>query len=224
MIASNIKAIKEKLPLNVELVAVSKLQSVESILEAYRAGQRHFGENRAQEFADKEQQLPKDIIWHFIGKLQTNKVKMVVGKADLIHSVDSARLLWAVEKEAFKLGVVQECLLELHIAIEESKSGFSWEEVYELVMSTEFAALKNVRICGMMGMASFVEDRDHIRLEFKKLKKCYDQLKQLLFASNSEFCHLSMGMSGDWPIAIEEGSTLIRLGTQIFGYRTSKIR
>jgi len=217
MIAPNIASIKEKLPPDVELIAVSKLQPFESILEAYTAGQRHFGENRAQEFALKHKQLPQDILWHFIGHLQTNKVKMVTGKAHLIHSVDSERLLWAIENEALKQGIQQRCLLEIYIATEESKSGFSWEEVLALVTNPIFADLKAVTICGLMGMASFVSDQHQVRTEFQTLKRYYDHLKQSTFADNPHFNCLSMGMSGDWPIAVEEGSTLIRVGTQIFG-------
>ena len=199
------------------LVAVSKWQTPESILEAYRAGQRHFGENRALEFVAKHRQLPRDIVWHFVGHLQTNKVKMVVGKATLIHSIDSERLLWAVEQEAVKQGIVQNCLIELHIASEESKSGFSPDELSALVSKPEFHGLSAVKICGLMGMASFVSDKELIRAEFRKLKQCFDRLKESVFVHHPHFCHLSMGMSGDWQVAIEEGSTLIRVGTQIFG-------
>jgi len=219
VIASNIQTIKAKIPENVTLVAVSKLQSLSAILEAYRTGQRHFGENRPQEFAVKYDQLPQDIVWHLIGHLQTNKVKMVVGKAAFIHSIDSDRLLWAVEKEALKLEIVQKCLLEFHIAIEESKSGFSYDEVLTLITSPELHNLKAVKICGIMGMASYVADEQQIRAEFRTLKHYYDQIKQSFFSHDPEFCHLSMGMSGDWPIAVTEGSTMIRVGSQIFGSR-----
>jgi pyridoxal phosphate enzyme (YggS family) len=162
MIASNILAIKNQLPSGVELVAVSKLQPIASILEAYSTGQRHFGENRVQELVSKEASLPKDIVWHFIGHLQTNKVKMITGKAALIHSIDSERLLWAIEQESIRQGVEQKCLLELHIAVEESKSGFSPEELYALTKKPEFQRLRAVKICGVMGMASFVEDQQQI--------------------------------------------------------------
>jgi pyridoxal phosphate enzyme (YggS family) len=219
-IASNILEIKEQLPPNVDLVVVSKFCPPETIWEAYHAGQRHFGENRAQEFATKYAQLPNDIVWHFIGHLQTNKVKMVVGKADLIHSIDSERLLWAVEEESVKQGVQQRCLLELHIAAEESKSGFPVEELEALVGKLKAMPLRAVKICGLMGMASFVAYEQQIRAEFRKLKCYYDHLKQSVFSDNSNFCHLSMGMSSDWPLAVEEGSTLIRVGTQIFGGRS----
>ena len=215
-VASHIYGIRERLPAGVELVAVSKWQTNETIMEAYRAGQRHFGENRAQEFAEKEALLPKDIVWHFIGHLQTNKVKMVVGKAELIHSIDSERLLLAVEEEAKKQGIVQRCLLQLHIAMEESKSGFSQEELSAFLKTPEFCSLQAVQICGIMGMASFVSDEQQIRAEFHSLKRYYNQLQQSIFANHPHFCHLSMGMSGDWLIAVEEGSTLIRVGTQIF--------
>ena len=213
MISTNITKIKDALPPHVTLVAVSKLQSVETILKAYHTGHRHFGENRPQEFSTKHPLLPNDIIWHFIGRLQTNKVKLVVGKAALIHSIDSLRLLMAVEREALKQGTVQDCLLAFHIAAEESKSGFSIEEVF----TPEWPNFKAVRFCGVMGMASFTEDKEQIRKEFRTLKHYFDQIKDSNFAHNPHFCHLSMGMSNDWPIAIEEGSTLIRVGTQIFG-------
>ena len=216
MIASNISNIKKHLPPTVQLVAVSKLQTPQSILQAYQAGQRHFGENRAQEFADKYAQLPPDILWHFIGHLQTNKVKMATGKAFLIHSVDSERLLWAIEQQALKQGITQKCLLQLHIAIEESKSGFSQEELDDLIRNPKFTQLQAVKICGMMGMASFVADNQQIRTEFRSLKQRFDHLKQTLFANNPDFQYLSMGMSGDWPIAVEEGSTLVRIGSHIF--------
>ena len=219
MIASNIQVIKQKLPPTVTLVAVSKFHAKETIMEAYHAGQRHFGESRAQELMEKRATLPADMVWHFIGPLQTNKVKMVVGKAALIHSIDSERLLWAVEKEALKQGVEQPCLLEFHIATEESKSGFTQEEVAKLISTSLFSDLKAVKINGVMGMASFVSDAQQIRTEFRRLKQYFDQLKQSVFPNAPDFCHLSMGMSGDWPIAIEEGSTLVRIGTQIFGVR-----
>ena len=217
MIASNISAIRQQLPPGVDLVAVSKWQTAENIMQAYAAGQRYFGENRAQEFAAKFTQLPKDIVWHFIGHLQTNKVKMVVGKAALIHSVDSARLLWAIEREALQQGVSQKCLLELHIAAETSKSGFSAEEWEAFIGKQEFRQLKAVKICGLMGMASLVENEQQVRAEFRTLKHQFDTLKESVFAGDADFCHLSMGMSGDWPLAVAEGSTLIRVGTQIFG-------
>ncbi|MDR2586073.1 MAG: YggS family pyridoxal phosphate-dependent enzyme [Prevotellaceae bacterium] len=216
MIVANIASIKEKLPPNVQLVAVSKLQPPEAIMEAYATGQRHFGENRASEFLSKWAQLPKDIHWHFIGHLQTNKVKMVTGKANLIHSIDSERLLYAINQEAAKQGTLQKCLLEIHIAKEESKTGFLWEEVQKLVNDPQFHSLTSVTICGLMGMASFVSDIHQVRKEFQTLKCCFDHLKQTAFIDNPHFCHLSMGMSGDWPIAVEEGSTLIRIGSQIF--------
>ena len=208
------------LPFGVELVAVSKFQSIDTIMEAYNAGQLHFGENRPQEFAAKMPKMPQDIVWHFVGHLQTNKVNMVVGKAALIHSIDSERLLWAVNSEAAKQGIQQRCLLEIHIATEESKSGFSCEEALALISSSEFINMQGVIICGIMGMASNTPDEQQIRTEFRTLKQFYNHLKQTPFAHNPNFCHLSMGMSGDWPIAVEEGSTLIRVGTQIFGSRS----
>ena len=185
-------------------------------MEAYIAGQRHFGENRAQEFDAKCALLPDDIVWHFIGHLQTNKVKVVVGRAALIHSVDSERLLWSLEQEALKQGIQQKCLIELHVATEERKSGFSEEGLEALINQPQFCSLQALKICGIMGMASFVSDEQQIRSEFRRLKQAYDRLKQTLFADEPDFRYLSMGMSGDWLLAIEEGSNLIRIGTQIF--------
>ena len=202
--------------MGVELVAVSKWQTIDTIMDAYHAGQRHFGENRAVEFAEKVGQLPPNIVWHFIGHLQTNKVKLVVGKAELIHSIDSERLLLVINDEAQKQGITQRCLFQMHIAVEESKFGFSQEELSCFINSSNFAKLKNVQICGLMGMASFVKNEEQIRAEFRSLKLYYDTLQQSIFSQNHHFYHLSMGMSGDWPIAVEEGSTLVRVGSSIF--------
>lgn len=212
-IRSAIISLKEQLPQAVELVAVSKFKPVEAILEAYEAGQRAFGENRPQEMAAKAAQLPSDIEWHFIGHLQTNKIKLVLPYASLIHSVDSEKLLRAIDSAAAQAGVRTACLLEVHIAEEESKQGFSREELLEL--STRFDNFRNIIFRGLMGMASHTEDTDRIRSEFRSLKQISDTVRAL----REEFDQISMGMSGDWPIAVEEGATIVRIGTSIFGSR-----
>ena len=215
-IIQNINELRSKIPQHVTIVAVSKTVPVRLIRKAFEAGQLIFGESRVQQLAGKYEQIP-DARWHLIGHLQTNKVKMVVGKVSMIHSIDSERLLWAVAQEARKQGIEQRCLLEFHVAMEESKSGFSIEELSALTSNSRFNNLSGVTICGVMGMASFTEDEQQIRAEFRMLKQYFDHLKRSTFADNREFRHLSMGMSGDWPIAIEEGSTLIRVGSNIFG-------
>ena len=216
-VASQIQRIQEKLPPGISLVAVSKFQPVQALMEAYAAGQRGFGESRAQEFVLKQLELPTDIEWHFIGHLQTNKVKMVVGKAALIHSADSEALLDALNKEAQKQGVVQDILWELHVAQEESKWGFAPEVLPALAERVLHGDWPHLRVCGLMGMASLVSDSQQIRAEFRWIKQAFDGLKAGAFAHSPHFKMLSMGMSSDWPIAVEEGSTLIRVGSQIFG-------
>jgi len=218
-IASRIHSILSALPEEVRLVAVSKTQPVETIMEAYKAGQRIFGENRPQELLQKAAQLPGDIEWHFIGHLQTNKVNMVVGKAHLIHAVDSERLLMAIEKEAAKQNIIVRCLLQVHIAQEEAKFGFAPDELTDLVHSGILSTIPHVQIAGLMGMASFTENLEQVRREFHLLKQLFEQVKSSHFAADNIFRELSMGMSGDYPIAIEEGATLVRVGTTIFGYR-----
>ena len=218
-IASQIHSISSTLPEGVRLVAVTKTQPSEVIMEAYKAGQRLFGENRPQELAQKVTQLPNDIEWHFIGHLQTNKVKMVVGKAHLIHAVDSERLLAAIEKEAARQAIIAPCLLQVHIAQEEAKFGFSPEELCDFLQSGILAAISHVRIVGLMGMASFTENHEQVRREFRLLKQLFDRIKNTHFSSDKHFCELSMGMSGDYHIAIEEGATLVRIGATIFGSR-----
>ena len=216
-IADNLSEIKKRLPSTVTLVAVSKFKSNEDILEAYNAGQRDFGENRPQELMRKIEELPNDIRWHFIGHLQTNKIKMIVEQSYLIHSVDSEKLFDELNKEAQKRGVVKDILLQLYIAQEDSKQGLSVEELdYILQKRRSCPAL---RICGLMGMASFVEDNSIVRGEFAYLKGIFDQLKSSEFISEQHFSVLSMGMSGDYKIAIEEGSTMVRIGSTIFGSR-----
>ena len=211
-IADNIRKLKTELPSTVELVAVSKFKPVEAIREAYDAGQRSFGENRPQELAAKAPQLPADIVWHFIGHLQTNKVKLVVPYASLIHSVDSERLLAEIDKAARAAGKVMDCLLEVHIAEEATKQGFTPDEAVD--MARRIADYPNVRLRGVMGMATFTDDKEQVRREFRTLKAVSDRLSFLPDCSV-----VSMGMSGDWPLAIEEGTTIVRIGTAIFGKR-----
>ena len=211
-IADNILKLKSELPSTVELVAVSKFKPVEAIREAYEAGQRSFGENRPQELAAKAPQLPADIVWHFIGHLQTNKVKMVVPYAHLIHSVDSERLLAEIDKAARAAGKVMDCLLEIHIAEEQTKQGFTPDEA--VALAKEAGRYPNIRLRGVMGMATFTDDREQVRREFRSLKAVSERLSFLPGCDT-----VSMGMSGDWPIAVEEGTTIVRIGTAIFGKR-----
>ena len=211
-IADNIHKLKSELPSTVELVAVSKFKPVEAIREAYEAGQRSFGENRPQELAAKAPQLPADIVWHFIGHLQTNKVKMVVPYAHLIHSVDSERLLAEIDKAARAAGKVMDCLLEIHIAEEQTKQGFTPDEA--VALAKEAGRYPNIRLRGVMGMATFTDDREQVRREFRSLKAVSERLSFLPGCDT-----VSMGMSGDWPIAVEEGTTIVRIGTAIFGKR-----
>ena len=211
-IADNIRKLKSELPSTVELVAVSKFKPVEAIREAYEAGQRSFGENRPQELAAKAPQLPGDIVWHFIGHLQTNKVKMVVPYAHLIHSVDSERLLAEIDKAARAAGKVMDCLLEIHIAEEQTKQGFTPDEA--VALAKEAGRYPNIRLRGVMGMATFTDDREQVRREFRSLKAVSERLSFLPGCDT-----VSMGMSGDWPIAVEEGTTIVRIGTAIFGKR-----
>lgn len=219
MIASKITTLKENLPNDVTLVAVSKTKPIAAITEAYEAGQRIFGENKAQELQEKYDALPKDIIWHFIGHLQTNKVKYIAPFVDLIHSIDSEKLLKEVDKEAKKNNRIIPCLLQFHIAEEETKFGFSFEEVKELLESDNFLQYQNIQLVGVMGMASFTEDEELIRSEFQTLHDYFQVIKSHYFKFNTDFKEISMGMSGDYQLAIEQGSTLIRLGSTIFGSR-----
>ena len=218
-IQSEIHRINNELPSTVKLVAVSKFNPVEAIKEAYDAGQRIFGESRPQELQQKVGQLPDDVRWHFIGHLQTNKLKMVLPYVELVHSVDSSRLLMEMDKFAVKNGLKVKCLLELFVAQEESKQGFSEEELYELLDSLAAKPLEGVEICGLMGMASFVDDQKQIRSEFETLKRVFDTVKGKYISTLPHFSELSMGMSGDYKIAVECGSTMVRIGTTIFGAR-----
>ncbi|MCW3806212.1 YggS family pyridoxal phosphate-dependent enzyme [Plebeiibacterium marinum] len=218
-ISDNIKKITSSLPLNVTLVAVSKTKPNEDILEAYHAGQRVFGENKVQDLTKKWEELPKDIQWHFIGHLQTNKIKYLAPFVSLLHGVDSYKLLKAINKEAKKNNRIIKCLLQFHIAEESSKFGLSLKEAEEFLCSDDFAALKNVEICGVMGMATYTDDEIQIANEFKTLKDIFIKLKEKHFNNADSFSEISMGMSGDYPIAIEQGSTMIRVGSSIFGVR-----
>lgn len=218
-IAANLEKLSATIPPHVKLVAVSKFKPVTDILDAYNAGQKVFGENRVQELTDKQPQLPADIEWHMIGHLQTNKVKYITAFVHLIHGVDTFKLLKEIDKQAAKSGRVQNCLLQVHIAQEETKFGFNEAEIDEMLDSAEFAALKNVSINGLMGMATLTGNTGQIRNEFRNLKQLRDRLKSRYFSTYPEFKELSMGMSGDYRIAIEEGSTMVRVGSAIFGER-----
>ena len=215
--------IRATVPAGVTLVAVSKTKPVSDLQEAYDAGQRVFGENHALEMRDKHEALPQDIQWHFIGHLQTNKIKYIIPFVKLIHSIDSASLLEAVNKEAAKHGRVVDCLLQFHIAMEETKFGLDMDEAQQLLDSETFKTMENVRICGVMGMATFTEDEAEIRKEFKHLKAIFETLKRDYFANQPQFKEISMGMSDDYLIAIEEGATMVRVGSKIFGARNYNV-
>lgn len=204
---------------NVTLVAVSKTHPPERILEIYQQGQRIFGENRAQEMLEKQAALPADIEWHLIGHLQTNKVKLIAPFVRMIHSVDSLRLLEEIDKQAAKAERTIDCLLQFHIAQEETKFGLDEAEAHAILSSEAFRQMKNVRICGVMGMATFTDDEAQVRREFRLLKTIFEKLKQEFISENPHFREISMGMSGDWHIAVEEGSTMVRVGSLIFGER-----
>ena len=218
-ISENLNKIKSNLPAGVRLVAVSKTKPESDIMEAYNAGHRIFGENHAQEMKQKHADLPADIEWHFIGHLQTNKIKYIIDYVKLIHSIDSASLLQAVNKEAAKHNVVVDCLLQFHIATEETKFGMNLDEARQLLESDEFKAMQNVRICGVMGIGGLTDDKDQTNREFANLKQIFDTLKADYFSANEEFKELSMGMSGDYQLAIAHGSTMVRVGSSIFGQR-----
>jgi PLP dependent protein len=209
--------IKQNLPSEVKLVAVSKFKPAEIVREAYDVGLRDFGENRPQELNSKSELLPDDIKWHFIGHLQTNKIKMIINKVYLIHSIDSIKLLKAVNKEAANRNIVVNCLLQVYIASEETKQGLLQDEVDEVC--SQLDQYGNVRICGLMGMASFTDDRHKVEDEFSSLKQLFDNIKEKYFEKNGVFKELSIGMSGDYNIAIEHGATMVRIGSLIFGAR-----
>jgi len=204
---------------NTTLVAVSKTKPVARIKEMYNEGQRVFGENRVQELVEKEAVLPKDIEWHQIGHLQTNKVKYIAPFVSLIHAVDSLKLLKEINKQAAKNERIIDCLLQFHIAEESSKFGFDEAEVTEVLNGSDFKNLENIRIVGVMGMATFTSDEEQVKLEFKYLKALFDTLKKSFFSTQDSFKEIKMGMSGDYQLAIAEGSTMVRIGSLLFGAR-----
>jgi pyridoxal phosphate enzyme (YggS family) len=217
-IESNLNTIKSTLPENVTLVAVSKTKPVSDLMQAYEAGQRIFGENKIQEMTDKWEEMPKDIQWHMIGHVQSNKVKFMAPFVNLIHGVDSLKLLQEINKQALKNNRIIDCLLQMYIAEEESKFGLDENELNELLSSSEFKEMKNIRILGLMGMATFTEDQNQIKKEFTHLKYIFDSV-QTIENENLQFNTISMGMSGDYQLAIECGSTMVRIGSSIFGGR-----
>ncbi|ESU26480.1 alanine racemase [Flavobacterium limnosediminis JC2902] len=217
-IQSNLQHIKSSLPENVTLVAVSKTKPVSDLMEAYDAGQRIFGENKVQEMTEKWQQMPKDIQWHMIGHVQSNKVKYMVPYVKLIHGVDSFKLLKEINRQAKRYRKNINCLLQISIAEEETKFGLNEEELNEILNSEEFKTFENVKIVGLMGMATFTDNQEQIRKEFLHLKEIFDKYKEFS-AFNFQLSTLSMGMSGDYQLAIECGSTMVRIGSSIFGGR-----
>lgn len=223
-IAENIKRLKEELPPGVTLVAVTKTRTPEEAMEAYEAGLRVFGENRVQEMVSKKALLPGDISWHLIGHLQSNKVRQAVSAAAMIESVDALKLLQRIDEEALAQGRTIDCLLQVQIASEETKSGFPVEEIEQIRWNNVAGSLRAVRICGLMGMATFTDNIEKVRAEFRNLADLFSRLRDNHFQGVSHFREISMGMSGDWQLAIREGSTMIRVGTLIFGERIKKAR
>ena len=218
-IAQNIERITAQLPQGVKLVAVSKFHPIERLQEAYAASQRIFGENRAQELAAKAPQMPSDVEWHFIGHLQKNKVRMIMPWASTIQSIDSTELLQLVNKEAARIDRHVNVLLQLHVAKEQTKSGFTVEEVLKAASEGAFSNLSNVTITGMMAMATFTSDMEQVASEFEQVHETFVKLRDNYFAGDERFKEISMGMSNDWPIAVQHGATLVRIGTDIFGQR-----
>ena len=218
-IGTNIQKLKSGLPKGVKLVAVSKTKPNEDILAAYHKGHRIFGENKVQELTRKQEELPKDIEWHFIGHPQSNKVKYMAPFVALIHGVDSLKLLKTINKEAKKNNRKIRCLLQFHIAEESTKFGLNEDEAVEILESEQYKQLTNVEIDGVMGMATYTDDMEQVRKEFRKLRIIFEKLKAQYFSDRDSFCEISMGMSDDFPIAVEEGSTMIRVGSKIFGPR-----
>jgi len=221
-IEENIKELLRQLPPEVKVVAVTKTRTPAEVLHAYNAGLRVFGENRVQELADKKKQLPEDICWHFIGHLQTNKVRQAVADSSVIESVDTMRLLGKIDLEAVKQGREIDCLLQFYIAAEETKSGFTLEEAESIDWKSVADSLKATRICGVMGMGTFTGDKEKVRKEFRTLALTFNRLREKYFRDKACFREISMGMTGDWQIAVEEGSTMIRVGTLIFGERINQ--
>ena len=222
-IKSNLVSIKEQLPSNVNLVAVSKTKPIEDLQEAYDAGQRIFGENKIQEMTQKWELLPKDIQWHMIGSVQTNKVKYMAPYVSLIHAVDSLKLLKEINKQALKNNRTIDCLLQVKIAKEDSKQGMSFSDLKDIVNSTEFSNLDHINIVGLMGMATYTQNNEQISSEFSFLKECFEEIKCYNTISNINITTLSMGMSGDFDLAIKQGSNMIRVGSAIFGKRNYNI-
>ncbi len=219
-IALQINELRKSIPENVRLVAVSKTHGAEQVREAYDAGQLAFGENKAQELIAKQPLLPADIRWHFIGHLQTNKVKFLAPFVSMIESIDSLKLLKEVNKQAAKSDRVVDVLLQFHIAEEDTKFGLDLEEAKALLESDVYGNLSNIKVCGVMGMATFTEDKQQVKREFKHLKSIFDKLKADYYADNESFKEISMGMSGDYAEAIQEGASIVRIGSLIFGERT----
>ena len=224
MIEENYRQVAATVKPGVRLVAVSKYKTVEEIKRVYDLGQRVFGENKAQEMRAKHEVLPSDIEWHFIGHLQRNKIKYIIGYVSLIHSIDSLELLQEVNKAAAKENRVVPCLLQFHIAQEETKFGLNLAEAEVLLDSPDFAEMRNVRIDGVMGMATFTPDKEQVRREFASLRDIFQTLRTTFFLGKDHFKEISMGMSDDYPIAMEEGSTLVRIGSSIFGARDYSLK
>jgi len=218
-ISQNLTQLRNTIPPHVEIIAVSKTMAVSAIQEVYNLGQRAFGENKVQELLEKHKMLPPDIQWHLIGHLQTNKVKQVVPVVYLIHSVDSLKLLTTIDTEARKIGRCVDCLLQVRIAREETKFGLTLVDIHQLLDSENFASCKNIRIRGLMGMATFTEDMEQVKQEFLKLAECFQQIKSRWYTNDTAFRELSMGMSGDYPVALACGATMVRIGSIIFGER-----
>lgn len=218
-IRENLLLLKKDIPDRITLVAVSKTRTIHEIMEAYETGHRDFGENKVQEIIQKQPLLPADIRWHFIGHLQTNKVKYITPIISLIHGVDSLKLLAEINRQAMKLNRIIPCLLQFHIATEESKFGLDLDEVEAMLKSDLFRTFRNVSICGVMGMATFTNDTSVVRREFKSLAEIFGNLKAEFFNSQESFKEISMGMTGDYQTAIEEGATMVRIGSALFGER-----
>lgn len=218
-LADRLIDLRTKIPADVQLIAVSKTKPASMIQELYQAGQRAFGENKVQEMVDKYEQLPKDIQWHLIGHLQTNKVKYIAPFVHLIHAVDSLKLLQEIDKQAAKNNRIIPCLLQFHIANEDTKFGLDFSEAEEILQSREFIEMQHIQIVGLMGMATFTENEEQVRDEFRNLNNYFQIIKSHYFKFNPDFKHLSMGMSGDYELAIEEGSTMVRIGSTLFGSR-----
>jgi pyridoxal phosphate enzyme (YggS family) len=218
-LADRLIDLRTKIPADVQLIAVSKTKPASMIQDLYQAGQRAFGENKVQEMVDKYEQLPKDIQWHLIGHLQTNKVKYIAPFVHLIHAVDSLKLLQEIDKQAAKNNRIIPCLLQFHIANEDTKFGLDFSEAEEILQSREFIEMQHIQIVGLMGMATFTDNEEQIRDEFRNLNNYFQIIKSHYFKFNPDFKHLSMGMSGDYEWAIEEGSTMVRIGSTLFGSR-----